>query len=261
MLRRAFPFLASGIAALLATLEMLGVAAADSITYSDAIFDNAHWSQQVLFENYISQSFSSGQEPTGGMPDAYRRNHLFGDETTNNGGVGPAGATVGHFWSGPTWNPAAHGEVSGLMFAMDAVAFDDRPTGQTVPTGVQVAAGFLLRQGGVVYIRNPTTNFSGPNGVWSSLTYSAFSPTAFTRFDEQPDSPDFSTSGGPIEFGYYTRASATFPFINNHFGVDNFAVTVSTPGPIIPEPNILILLAHGSILAAISRRPSRRAAP
>jgi hypothetical protein len=239
-----------------ASFGALGVAAADSITYSDEAFNNADWSQQELFENYITSSFSAGQEPTGGMPDAYRRNHLFGDETTNNGGIGPAGATVGHFWNNASWNPSIQGEVDGILYQGDGVAFDDRPVGQTVPTGVQVAMGFLLRQGGVVYVRNPVINVSGPNSVWTPLSYNATNSAAFTRFDELPGNPNFSTGGGLIEFGYYTRAGAFVPHINNFFGLDNFRVTVSTPGPIVPEPGTL-LLAVGTIAACVWATPTR----
>jgi hypothetical protein len=226
-------------------LAAVGNAAAVSISYSDETFHNADWSMQVLFENYISQSFSAGQEPTGGMPDEFRRNHMFGSETTNNGGIGPAGATIGHFWNDASWNPSTQGEVDGILFRADGVAFDDRPAGQTVPTGVIVAMGFVLRQAGVVYVRNPSTNVSGPNSVWQELSFNATAATAFTRFDEQPGHPDFSTSGGPIDFGYYTRAGAFVPAMNNDFGFDNFEITISTP---VPEPSSAVLLVMGAIL-------------
>jgi hypothetical protein len=233
---------------------MVRVAAADSISLLDTTFHNADWAMVVLQENFISQNFTAAQEPTGGMPDEYRRNHMQGSETTNNQGVGPAGATVGHFWTTAGWDPSLQGAVDGVMYHADAVAFDDRPPGQVVPTGVRVSMGFLLRQAGVVYVRNPVVAIAGPDGIWRPLSYNATDAASFTRFDQQPGQPDFSTTGGPIEFGYYTQAGAFFPFINNFFGIDNFEVTISTPGPIVPEPEIAALVVMGMAIAMACRR-------
>jgi hypothetical protein len=230
--------------------------AAATVSILDETFDNADWTQVVLQENFNAQNFTAAQQATGGMPDEYRRNHMFGDETTNNGGVGPAGATIGHFWTDVAWDPATDGEVDGVVYGADAVAFDDRPVGQTVPTGVIVSMGFLLRQAGVVYVRNPTVGVAGPDSVWRPLTFNATQPTQFTRFDGQSGNPDFSANGPPIEFGYYTQAGAFVPAINNLFGVDNFQVTITTPGPIVPELGGLPLSMLG-ILGASCRRLRR----
>jgi hypothetical protein len=161
---------------------------------------------------------------------------------------------VGHFWASVGWDPASQGAVNGVMYSMDAVAFDDRPAGQTVPTGVLVSMSFLLRQGGVVYVRNPSVNVTSPNGVWRLLTANAPQPTSFTRYDGQPGNPDFSAAGAPMEFGYFTRAGAFVPAISNHFGADNFQVTLS----IVPEPVALALAAMAMMSAVGCRGAARR---
>lgn len=236
MIRMMLMDVVSYVPAIVIASAMVGVTSAETVSFSDGTFDDAEWSMEVLQENFISENFTAGQESTGGMPGEYRRNFMQGSETTNNGGIGPAGATVGHFWESIGWDPSTQGAVEGVMYRTDAVAFDDRPVEQTVPTAVIVSMSFLLRQAGVVYVRNPVVGITRPDGVWRQLTYNATQATLFTRFDEQSGHPDFSTSGGAIEFGYFTRAGTFVPAINNFFGVDNFQVTVSTPGPIVPEP-------------------------
>jgi hypothetical protein len=247
----------SGAASFVGTIVMaagiVGVTSAATVSFLDETFDDANWSMAVLQENFISENFTAGQQSMGGMPGEYRRNFMVGAETTNNGGVGPASATVGHFWESVGWDPSTQGPVNGVMYSMNAVAFDDRPSGQTVPTGVQVSMIFLLRQAGVVYVRNPSTGITFPDGIWRLLTANAPQATSFTRDDQQPGHPDFSTAGAPIEFGYFTRAGAFVPAISNHFGVDNFQVAIST----VPEPGAFTLAVMTMLSAAGWRRSVR----
>ncbi|MBL8874207.1 MAG: hypothetical protein JNM86_00250 [Phycisphaerae bacterium] len=61
--------------------------------------------------------------------------------------------------------------------------------------------GLALEQGGIAYYAAGLTTGVSGNWVTRSANYTA---SSFVRFDGQPGTPDLSTSGAPISFGFVT---------------------------------------------------------
>lgn len=228
------------------------VARAEIINIVDETFNDGDWSMLLVRENFISSSFSAGQELTGGMPDAFRRSRMFGDMTTNNGGIGPAGALVVHYSTLNSWDPSTQGEIIRTFSAMDFVAFDDRPGGQSVPTGRNVEFGFVLRQDGILYYPINAVQLVAPNSTWHHTSHLSSTANDYARFDAMPGQPDFSTGGSRIEFGYLTSIGTTVPAMNNEMGVDNFRTFVEYVR--VPEPAAWLLCLVGMIAVGRVRR-------
>ena len=186
--------------------------------YANVDFINGTWSTET--ETGVGGSFAVvSQTTSGGNPG----NYLGIQNTSNNEGIS---ALV--FFSGSTFNPSTQGAVTSINLSLDAIRFGGNGQGFSP----------AVRQGGVNYLvvpENTTYPASWSNGAWTNLTASSFQ-AVWTN----SSNPDFSLTGGPIEFGFSNTNSA-LGFRVTSSGYDNFSVTVNyTP---IPEPSTYAALA------------------
>ena len=218
----------------------VGTTRGDVVSLLDENLSDGDWSRQVLVDTFgISSSESAGQQTTGGAPDAFRQSRMTGMGQIVFGELAPQ-MEIGHFGTAATWDPGTMGSINDLAISYDAVALDDRPPGQTLPTGRSVRFGFVVRQSDIVYrpISNPLATHA-LDDTWSMHSVSALEGTDFEPYAGGAGTPDFSTGGDPLEFGYVVLMSSTSGTINNEMGVDNFRVTVGF-NP-IPEPTTQLL--------------------
>lgn len=218
--------------ALFAATAALSARAAVVIT--DGEFVPANWSFAAYPYGANGGGGSAFQELVNGNPGAAR-------QVANDYGPSNSGSYNANFYEALSYNPVIGGPLTDLSFSIDSRFID----------GLN-ALGFAVRQNGSVWGIGYWTNTSS----WQ--TYS-ITPVASDYFlnpfniptPGQPALPDFSATGAPITFGFYTgNGSAGGPGETRHGLFDNFAVSF------VPAPSAAAALALG--FTAVRRRRNRR---
>jgi hypothetical protein len=181
-----------------------------SDTFQDDFTSGAQWTTTVLRStgNPVDPQ-TAGTVAAGGHPDAYRSmTHSF----TSAGDI-----FVDHHFTGGTYNPSQQGAIATLDYSEDQIIL------QTPFTGAGVASWFILVQNNQTFERATTPN------IFTSTAWLQTSLTGLRASDFAPaPGPDFSSTGGPIQFGYRranTNDSPTAQFTLTH-GIDNWRVIV-----------------------------------
>ncbi len=215
---------ASILASLLLSVLVPVSSLAATVVFTDGTFTNANWT--VTSEGLNLGGTGSGtQTATGGNPGSYRRC----TDVVNAADFQPFSNTVYvfHKMAGATYTPSVSGPIVSINYSEASMRI----------TGGQQACAIALKQGGVVYygplFLNPTTF-----NVWATTSQTALIATSFDAAAAGVQNPDFSGSGGQIEFGF-VRANSTsvggagFTTVG---GLDNYSVTLSTAEPVATRP-------------------------
>jgi hypothetical protein len=236
----------------LATLLVLCVGTAGSIragtiVFSDADFADSDW-QIELFNFHTGGSTSAGQAATGGNPDAYL--HVV---HTVNAATDPgdnAAIYAFHGFNSAVLDPSVDGAIASVDFFWDMRSFPD------VFGGGQFT-GPALRQGSNYYVSAGLAEGLGTGQQWRSVSRIGLVAANYgliqdiLEIDPAQD-PDFSASGAPITFGFFTALAGGLggPGFSMSGGYDNWRVDVHT----IPEPGLVVLLLLAGIVAKHRQR-------
>ena len=175
-----------------------------AVTFSDSEFNDADWELLVLTHEAGGDTTAVRSE-SGGCPDAHRIiTTMVG--TANRGTQ--SGVIGFHRRIGATYAPAKEGAFEYIDYSECAAVYE------TVFADGQ-ATGPALRQDGKVYFYYLST---GPSGAWYTKSATNIWATNFflvssvnaTQWYDPKQHPDFSTNGGPIEFGFW-RGNFTCP--------------------------------------------------
>jgi hypothetical protein len=189
-------------AVLLCGALVLGVA--DSVhaqVFSDDTFSDGDW-QVHLVTLGIGGSVTGTQETAVGNPAPSRRV----EDVVNAGSGGNRGAWGFHLRSGASYTPSAQGSISCIDFSLDFANLTACEIG-----GDGQAFGPCIRQGGELYAIYGLTLTSTS---WQTRLETGAQSSTFQRFDpltalfEPASHPDFSSSGGLMELGFFTANSA-----------------------------------------------------
>jgi uncharacterized repeat protein (TIGR01451 family) len=141
--------------------------------------------------------------------------------------TGPGGVSVSHFSPMFVYDPST-GAIGRVRLAVDG-----RFLGGSAGTS-QFALRPSIRQGGTIYI--PTGSLAleaalgsgnGMEGPWYRLEMDALSASEWVAQTGSPGTPDFSTSGSPIQLGYLTTVSESQGnTLSITGGVDRLAYTI-----------------------------------
>jgi len=198
---------------------------ASTVIFQDATFTNASWT--VTTEGLNLGGTGSGvQSASGGNPGSYRR-----ATNTTNSALGQSFSNtvwVFHKLAGAVYTPSTDGPI---------VSIDYTEASMRITGGVQ-ACGLAIKQGGVVYygpgFLNPTTF-----NVWATTTQTALTAASFDAAAPGVQNPNFSGSGGAIEFGF-SRANSTSvggAGSTTVGGIDNYKVTITGANPVATQPS------------------------
>ncbi|MHC4410119.1 MAG: PEP-CTERM sorting domain-containing protein, partial [Planctomycetota bacterium] len=233
------------------------------ITYSDTEFATTDWTQTEIADSSLGGTVVVSQVSPGGNPGAYYDGtHLF---------TGPGRVDYGHLYApagGAVVDPSL-GAINTIDFALDAAVF----FGSTSASGPGVNPGvrwyWLLEQAGVYYGAGDLVAIKADD--CKSLSQSGLTASDFYVIDRAgggltPGSPDFSTGGDSISFGFATANSNPGGPVNVvvNWGVDNWSVTVNTESTgggtdPVPEPGTFALF--GVALVAYGAYRRRRTSP
>jgi hypothetical protein len=233
-------------------LGLIAAAAAADQTFSDGTFNDADWTHVKLFDSSpIPRVLTASQSISGGNPGTFQ----LLTQDRGNLGLGYA-----HLMAGAIYSPTVSGAIDRLSFSYDVQSFI------TVPGGGGFASfSPLLLQNGTYYTLSIdgsiTLEDHAQIGSWVHWVHPRLLPpdppglfaADFIRSGAGPFHPDFSASGAPIQFGYFTdnlfieTGSGQFAA-----GIDNWSVIVTTQP--VPEPSILTLLFCGLVPCLIFGR-------
>lgn len=207
------------------------------LTIDDATFAAADWSFQIVSQGGVS-SYTAGQVATGGNPGSYqfiRCNftatawlHVFAAYTAN------------------SYTPSVLGAIDSIDYSEDRRNFPE------VAAFRDVNDSFALTQGGKLYV-HAFSNIATATTFWENQTATGLQAADFDEWGAATGSPDFSASGGPIQFGYLRGSSTNNPSGDRHTesGTDNWSVTIHYSA--IPEPAVAGLLSV-SLMLLVRRR-------
>lgn len=226
-------------------------ASAATVTISDTVFNQSDWSHNILYSNPIVSLGPITQQLSGGCGSdngAYQQ----GRHTS----IRPfAGLYDGHlFIGGGSYNPGTQGAIA----SMSLNYCEKNITG--TPNFIQ--SGLLVAQGSRRFIY--FVDSSGPYLNWTNLGATGITDVwnpAWQEIDTVNNlvinftTPDFSVSGLPITFGYYTfNWSLKQGFaLDNTWGIDSFNINIQT----VDEPGHASLVTI-SLLAALITGRNRR---
>ncbi|MFI5459094.1 MAG: protein kinase [Isosphaerales bacterium] len=193
------------------------------LTFSDGTFNDSDWT--IPRSNGL---LGAGQVGSGGNPGSYRQTRIFFNEDND-------------FSSNLSTNfvchPSTQGAVTGLTFA-DNLITTNAFGGSYYP---------LIQQAGVLY-HDFSAQENATSNVWlrSSRTLNLGD---FTRLDGGAGSPDFTSTGSAIEFGYQVVVTGGF-FFESDTGIDNYSLTVSAAA--VPEPSSLVMALAGVVIVGVA---------
>ena len=151
-------------------------------------------------------SATDGCEVAGGNPNGYR---TMTHEVTDVSGV-----NVIHWYDGGSYDPSSGGAIQEVIYSESQII--------TQPAFVGGALGsyFRLRQGGTVY--------SSSLGAHTDTGWTDHSVRLTPVFFTPAPGPDFSASGGEIQFGYGRSNSNTTAGVTSTtvHGIDNWRVVI-----------------------------------
>jgi hypothetical protein len=191
----------------------------------DGTFNPGDWSVQEYSQQGASQTHA--QSLTGGNPAAFRSmQHILPPPPS-----GQAGIDVIHVYEAQSYDPSTQGAIDHLDYSEDTVLLD-------LPHRLTYLASYpVIVQDGRVYQSSYSVQVVDTRS-WTNGSLSGLKATDFFALDYSVGTPDFSTSGGPMKFGFW-RGSSRFrdwpvpadqTLIYEH-GIDNFTVTIH------PAPN------------------------
>ena len=216
---------AAAVTFLLFALAIPAPGVATTVTFSDGDFQVVDWSVATEVLN-LGGSVTASQVASGGSLGAYRRI----DNTLNSAvGTGVSNSVFAfHKRVGATYDPSVNGAILSIDYSEGSLR---------VSGGVQ-ACGLALRQAGIIYygptFLNPTTF-----GVWATTTQTGLVAGQFDALAPGVQNPNFSASGGLVEFGF-VRANSTSVGGGGGTtvgGIDNWQVTVTVDSPVSVAPS------------------------
>lgn len=193
---------------------------ARAIVASDGTFNPSDWDVTIFYAPGNGGRIDvADQVPTGGNPGAYREIGLtvYGTDYQH-----PySGIWTFHRYIPFVYNPSVDGAIALIDYDEDWIHLSGPGDGE--------ATGPALRQGGVVYFDGP---FATPDFEWTHLGLTGLRATDFIRADLSGAHPDFSSSGGPIEIGFYRANSASDGGYSEDCGIDNWTLNIHPEGPV-----------------------------
>jgi hypothetical protein len=228
----------------------LPAAQAGVVSFLDETFPDADWSTVVVQQDAGTSHTINGQIASGGNPGAYRQQTL---SSLGLPGGTTAGVNIASFRNLFTFDPSANGAIQSLNFSYD-LAFLASPTS---------TAGFFrpyIRQNGFIFGIAGVNNSAA--GAWQTFQNTSTGASDWLEVTGSGSLPDFSASGGLIEFGYRTAVTfgcgltTTCPPFDIVSGIDNYRVTVNfqDAGTAIPEPSTYALFGSALLAGALWRR-------
>lgn len=187
-------------------------ASADMITFSDGTFADVDWDVTVFFTMGPGGVVDAQQVTSGGNPGAYRKitNTVYS--------APPYAYVVGfHRFISAVYDPSGVSPLLSVDFTEDTCLLIGHGDGQ--------GSGAAVRQGGLVFV---SERYLIPQFYWQHHELNGLTAADFHLWNDPSAHPDFTGTGGPIEFGFF-RCNGTYSAgYTIVAGCDNWSVTLHT---------------------------------
>lgn len=236
-----------------AALLLPVIAQAQTVTIPASTSD-ADWTATKIRGAAID-NFISTEIPAGGNPGAFRQTTMNYVDFIQ----------VAHQRNGFSYDPSVQGAIASIDFS-----YDMKTIGVPLFVGAQLAYSLLILQDGV--------NYSSALDASTALDWTPFVHTGFTAANFLSDggagvlNPNFSATGGVMQFGYITSNSVGPGGLPPGFfdttvgGIDNFLITVNqavvpppagapagaVAAPVAAPPPVIFVLDLGAIRSVIA---------
>lgn len=203
-----------------------------AVTFTDGDFTDPDWTLTAKTRpGFIAGTVSSSKQTTGGVGNsAYLQITTFTD-------VGQL--ITGYFiWGDAMYDPQTQGAIASVDYSEFSKEIYDQVSGVNQATGAALFQGGIFYQGGGAHTEN--TN-------WDQISLTGLTALNFIDNDYSGLHPDFSSSGDPINFGFYRANHISLMQIA---GIDNWSVTVNP----VPLPAAVWLLGSGLLALGAWRK-------
>ncbi len=200
---------------LVATSAPTGTAATTQ-TYEDGDFAPADWDSVPV--GPAGGATSLARQPNGGVPGAYA-------EVTTTAAAGAAALWGFHINTTAVYDTSTLGGIDTVNYSESS-----RSSGGVIQ-GIHPA----LRQAGKLYAHITALITTANPAAWERNDVFGMSEASFRTQASSSDHPDFSPTGGPIEFGFMRAVSAE---LDRKGHIDNWKVTVNPPPGVNLPPEI-----------------------
>lgn len=198
---------------------------ADTLAFGEGEFDVAELEIE-LFNFHTGGDANTSQVLEGGNPGAYLRvNHMTNEATDPQDN---AAIYVFHGFPAASVDPGVDGAVTSVDYSWDVSALEE--------SGFE--AGFFgpaLRQGDRYYVSAGNLELVGGDLNWRPVKRQGLTAADFGRIQDileiDPEAdPDFSASGEPIVFGFFSAMAGALggQGLSQSHGFDNWQVVVET---------------------------------
>jgi hypothetical protein len=206
-----------------------GQAQSGTFVFSDGTFNDSDWF--IPQEELPAAIRFVGQVATGGNPGSYRATRIS---------VGQDVPGVANLNRNFVYTPSVQGAITGIT-----INWDLETTNAEGATYIP-----LIEQNGTLYL-DGVASISASANSWSNSTR-ILTLADFSGLNNSSLTPDFSSSGSPITFGYQVFAGGS-GFFESDTGIDNDPITLTTAAlskSSVPEPSTLLFGCVAAALAA-----------
>ncbi len=176
------------------------------VVIQDQFTADAGWTTTVVVGSGTPAQAVAFQA-SGGNPGGYRQmQHLF---------TGTGSITVYHDYGTTTYDPVSQGAIDHINYYEDEIQINPPFA------GAAVAAGFTVKQGAGRYsiiLRPPAGAFT--NTVWETTSLMDLTAASFSA------GLNFSSTGGPLTFGYFRGNTNNAGALTVTHGIDNWKVEI-----------------------------------
>jgi hypothetical protein len=189
------------------------------VVFTDGTFADADWTV-TTFATGPGSSVEGTQGADGNPPPGRQVRNVLGPASSPDA---VSNVYAAHLSSAAVYDPSTQGPIATVDFLVEAMLLDGFGDGQAI--------GLALRQNGMVYIRQAGIT---PDRAWTRKESLAVSASGVVHLfgpatTDPMQLPDFSASGGPIEFGFYTanstRGGSGYVILTAY---DNWSIRVNT---------------------------------
>lgn len=201
--------------AMLASSSLGLPAFAAAVTIGDGTFNSQDWDMTLFWTEGLGGTEVGYQILDGGNPGTYRGIEV--QYATSKEGYNRV--TGFHRYIPQTYTPSSDGAIMSVDYSEEGKLLQGYDQGQ--------GAGPALRQGGRIFISSALWVY--PDSSWVQHAPTGQSAADFYDPTDPTQHPDFSASGGEIEFGFWRGNSghANDPYVSVA-GIDNWKFVLHT---------------------------------